>query len=143
MRKRGFTLIELLVVIAIIGILTAIVFANIQNSRAKTKDVSAMASISSIRSVAELFHGNHNTYAVDGTTNMCTDSDILKLENAAKDQTGNNAVCDYDAVDPVGQGYHVYIMLNNGSYFCLDSGGFAGAIATTPGSGQFCDGTSY
>ena len=136
MRKRGFTLIELLVVIAIIGILTAIVLANVQNSRYKAKDASAISSINSIRAVAELFHdSNNNTYA-DGTTNVCSYADVVSLMNAAKDQTGNNAVCDYD---PAGQGYHVYVQLNLGSYYCIDSDGFAGIKISAPTAGFFCD----
>ena len=56
--KKGFTLIELLVVITIIGILAAIIFANITLSRKQARESKAMAEMYSIRTAMEMLYSD-------------------------------------------------------------------------------------
>ena len=59
--KRGFTLIELLVVIAIIGILSAVVLAALNTSRAKGTDGSIKQDLSTVTTQAVLDYDAYPT----------------------------------------------------------------------------------
>ena len=143
-KNKGFTLIELLVVIAIIGILSAVVLASLNTARDKGKDASAKASMSSIRASAEIYYNGTgaNSYGSlnDGSgvstqtytsasanttaaTSLCTDTDVTKLGAAADGQvtTANLTTC-----SSRNNSYTVVTQLNNTTYFCVDSTGFAG-----------------
>ena len=52
--RPAFTLVELLVVIAIIGILSAVVLANLNSARQKGTDASVKSNLSNLRSQMEL-----------------------------------------------------------------------------------------
>jgi prepilin-type N-terminal cleavage/methylation domain-containing protein len=58
-KGRGFTLIELLVVVAIIGILAAVVMANLSNARSKGNDAGILANITSVTTQAGVYIGDH------------------------------------------------------------------------------------
>lgn len=60
MRKNGFTLIELLVVIAIIGILTAIVTANLGTARQKARDTKRVSDVKQLQ-LALAFYADANS----------------------------------------------------------------------------------
>lgn len=124
--NTGFTLIELLVVIAIIGILSSVILSSLNTSRIQAKDSSAKQSLTSIRSAMESFYSGgagNNSYS-----NGCDDPDIVKLLDAAKAQTNNDAHC---LVADDFASYTVYDLLNNGQYYCIDSTNFVGEIGTT------------
>jgi prepilin-type N-terminal cleavage/methylation domain-containing protein len=124
--NKGFTLIELLVVIAIIGILSAVVLASLNTARNKGKDASAKASIESVRAQAEIYYNSQSpiSYGPNGTTgNACSDTQTAKLLTAAQNQTANAPIC---TVAGAGASYTAYDKLNDGTYFCVDSSGFAG-----------------
>jgi len=145
MKKRlskGFTLIELLVVIAIIGILSAVVLASLNTARNKGKDASAKASIESIRASAEIYYnstadagstqlGGGNKYYVDATHTVCENPDVVKLLTAATAQAGASDC----AANSSGNSYTAYVTLNEPStFFCVDSTGFSGTVATVTAS---------
>ena len=115
MRKsKGFTLIELLVVIAIIGILAAIVLVSLSGARNKARDARIMADMNQVRSTAELYNNDHNSYE-----GLDSNGTILVLANDVNNQLasgwkGLNVNEDNTAYCATGQ-------LNNESYFCVDS----------------------
>lgn len=60
--RRGFTLIELLVVIAIIGILGAIVLANLRDARTKAQDTRRLSDVDQMQLALELYYDEHGYY---------------------------------------------------------------------------------
>jgi len=71
--KKGFTLIELLVVIAIIGILAAIIIANLGGARNVAKDGAVKAQLANLRGQMELYaQQNGNSYAPVVSNGDCT-----------------------------------------------------------------------
>jgi type II secretion system protein G len=64
--SRGFTLIELLVVIAIIGILSAVVLANLSSARVKGRDAARQAAIHNIQNALELYYSVNGQYPASG-----------------------------------------------------------------------------
>ena len=120
----GFTLIELLVVIGIIGILASIVLMSLNAARKKGRDASAIGSLSSIRTQAEIYFNTTESYA-----GLCTtDLQVGTLVTAATTQTGNPAIC---SDDPGGVLYIAHVTLTDDvTDFCIDSSGFAGKVVT-------------
>ncbi len=82
-KTKGFTLIELLVVIAIIGILSAIVLVSLSGARNRAKDARIQADLNQIRSTAEIFYGDNNTY-----TGLFASADVVKLTADITSQGG-------------------------------------------------------
>jgi prepilin-type N-terminal cleavage/methylation domain-containing protein len=77
-KNNGFTLIELLVVIAIIGILTAIVTANLTQSKSKARDAKRVSDIANIQLTLEMIFDRCNKYPpniTDMDTPVCESSD--------------------------------------------------------------------
>ena len=143
-RNKGFTLIELLVVIAIIGILASIILVNLGNTRKQARDASAMASMSSIRSAAEVYYSEHGNYGVTvvsascptivATTSVFDNADVVRLTKGVSSQT-TTVTC---ASLGTGTGtfattWTVVTNLNDTTQkYCVDSNGFAGKL---PASG--------
>jgi len=158
--QRGFTLIELLVVIAIIGILAAVVLGSLNDARSGGQDASIKQSVANIRSQAELFYNaNGYTYRVDGTTNVCTNTQVSALLVAAVDvvngtayaagthgistyvglntltgaATGRTAACHADETRYVA----VAPLASVAQFWCVDSTGASKQTATAPASGAY------
>jgi prepilin-type N-terminal cleavage/methylation domain-containing protein len=60
MNKKGFTLIELLVVISIISLLSSVVLASLNGTRAKARDARRMSDALQIRNALNLYAANNN-----------------------------------------------------------------------------------
>ncbi len=77
--QKGFTLIELLVVVSIIGLLSSIVFASLNNVRAKARDVIRKQTLKQLQTALQLYYNDFGAYPVgtyyespsgsDGTSN--------------------------------------------------------------------------
>src|ERR1035437_4767644 len=104
--SKGFTLIELLVVIAIIGILSSIVLASLNTARGKGSDATVKGNLNTIRSQAELYYTDNNSYAqtafaqttcpgynVAGTNMFAADKNINGAIAQATTQGGNGNSC--------------------------------------------------
>ncbi len=118
----GFTLIELLVVIAIIGLLASIVLVSFPSATKKAKDARIIASLSQARNEAA-------GYYIDGSTYTgYTITAALSADITAKGGTATLRI------DTNGSDYCMYSGLNNGGYYCADSAGKIGKIATDPGA---------
>ncbi len=68
----GFTLIELLVVIAIIGILSGVILASLNSSRAKSRDTIRMSDMKQIETALQLYYADNNKYPEE-SHNGCYD----------------------------------------------------------------------
>jgi general secretion pathway protein G len=69
-RKRvspaGFTIIELLVVISIIGVLTAIIVANLSDARASARDKQRLAEIEQLSLALDVYKQAYGQYPAEG-----------------------------------------------------------------------------
>jgi prepilin-type N-terminal cleavage/methylation domain-containing protein len=145
-KNKGFTLIELLVVIAIIGILSSVVLASLTSARQKGKVAAAESTLSSMRAQAEVGMSN-GKYVADVCNVESTGGGIKTLYKSLDPTVTPSAritdlKCGTDAADATKQPFKwaVEAGLPDTSatptkagvptYFCVDSTGFSGVIAT-------------
>lgn len=114
-KKTGFTLIELLVVIAIIGILASIVLVSVTRARRAAQDSAIKASLGGIRVAAEMYFGEHMTYA-----DFCASPDETRIEAAVVEQ-GGTYTCNANAT-----GFCVSSTLPGDGAHCIDHTGRVG-----------------
>ena len=138
--KKGFTLIELLIVIAIIAILASVVLATYPNARNKAHDSRVVSAISQARTVMTLAYdqdGNYDTFANACSSGNKYQSDMKAICDDIANNAGDKSFPTIE-IDPASNSTscRIYSKLNitQGSvpvYYCADSFGNAGTIATT------------
>jgi len=116
MQNKGFTLIELLVVIAIIGILAGIIVVAMGGAQGAANDAKLKATLSQMRSAAELHKISEGNYTDLATT--CTDcaSILSSIEGETLLSTAN-AWC-------------LKVPLSDGTTYCSDSNGASKTLGT-------------
>jgi len=118
----GFTIIELLVVIAIIAILSAIVIANISDSRARARDTQRIAELHQIELALEQYKQVHGFYPCEDST----DADCSGQSTDANGIVGEGSGLDTllapylgsIPVDPLGPGDSTYRYYYDGYQSC-------------------------
>jgi len=159
-KEGGFTLIELLVVIAVIGILAAVVLASLNSARTKGRDAAVKSNLATVRVQAQLYYdiyGKYRNPTASGvfSTATCTTGTTMFGDNTGSSIEGqgfasviNSAIltahvaggsggmlCNQDATN---EKYVVFVRMNSGTIWCVDSAGAAKDIgATMPGAATY------
>ena len=79
MKKPGFTLIELLVVISIIGILAALLIANMVGIRERARDSAIKTNLGQIQSALRLYYNDKQSFPGVANTEQSCESVISSL----------------------------------------------------------------
>ena len=121
--RQGFTLIELLVVIAIIGLLAGIVLVSLGGARNSARDARIIAEMSALRTQAEIYNSNLNTYVGFGAS--------APIATAVADiNAQNGAGADLAFVESV-SAYCAEVQMNTG-WYCIDNTFVADDFAANP-----------
>jgi len=67
LKRSGFTLIELLVVITIIGVLAALITANLSDARARARDAKVKQNLVQLKTALRLYYNDNQAYPADDT----------------------------------------------------------------------------
>lgn len=113
--QKGFTLIELLIAVSIIGILIAIVVANIGTLRDNANDAALKQEASQLQRVAELYYLENNGTYQAGANGVCE----YDLFVAVLDKHG----IDTDRCNDSGTSWAIAAPLSNGNEWCVDVAG--------------------
>ncbi|MFA6315252.1 MAG: type II secretion system protein [Candidatus Paceibacterota bacterium] len=90
LKNKGFTLVELMVVVVIIGILSAVVLANLSSVKSKSRDAKRIADVGQIQLALEQYFGRCHEYP-----------GALSVGSSCSDQSGNTvSLSDFISVIP-------------------------------------------
>jgi len=124
--KRGFTLIELLVVVAIIGLLSSVIFVNLNSTRPKAHDANIKSLMHQLRNAAEmLYNDNSNNYDLVCTEdNKLSDNGELGVIKRAleRENPGYETVC-IKSADKKDFAASFPLLAEKGKYWCVESVG--------------------
>jgi len=69
-KARGFTLVELLIVMGILGVLTALMIANISSGRERARDAARKADFGNVRTALRIYYNDYQEYPADSGGNI-------------------------------------------------------------------------
>lgn len=118
---RGFTLIELLVVISIIGVLSALLIANISGIRERARDAKRKADLKEVKSALRLYHNDFDDYpmADNGAIKGCGTTDTPSTcQWGGEFSKDANIYMNQLPTDPINTDPNVY------TYFYIDKDNF-------------------
>ena len=128
MKKKGFTLIELLVVVSIIGILTTLIFANLNAARERGRDAQRKSDLHNIRTALRMYYNDKGQYPANNTSGQimgCGSSGTSACEWGEGWTFGDNTYMNVLPSDPlVGQAYRYQVDADFESYSlssCLEN----------------------
>ena len=127
--RLGFTLIELLVVIAIIGLLSSVVVALLNESRAKGVDAAVKDNLVQLRNEAEIYYSTQGS-VYSGLFNSGTNaSEIFTLAQSASGTSEGVASIAGD-----GQSWSAWVPLKTdvSKAWCVDSQGSSKILDSLP-----------
>lgn len=140
-RKEGFTLIEMLVVIAMIGLLSAVILVALGPSRNKAKDTRIISDVNQARSVMEAeYNPITNTYP-DYTSGFPSGSELKTLSTDVTAQNGDALNISQVTTNLGSYAFYAKLASDSSQYYCVDSSGFSGLVASAASSGV-CPGSS-
>lgn len=96
---KGFTLVELLIVISIIGVLSAILMANFQGVRQRSRDAQRKSDLRQIQSALELYRSDVGSYPASGAQYQLNGS--IPCPTPAALASGGNTYLQKIPCDPV------------------------------------------
>lgn len=126
--KKGFTLIELLVTITIIGVLAALITANLSDARARARDAKIKQNLIQLKTALRLYYNDYQTYPTTcsinsikgcGTTGTTCCPCSTTVDFAAGGTTGCDTVYMNKFPDGLGNNTVAYYQVASGENFCL------------------------
>jgi prepilin-type N-terminal cleavage/methylation domain-containing protein len=143
--KKGFTLIELLVVIAIIGILSSVVLASLNTSRARGNDAKVQAQATGLRSAAEVYYSENQHYSPAGTQAVCNTlmfatAPVTEYAKSTNYPAGTTLVCNANNTSTVAATAYLFAAkVSTGAthFWCVDSVGNSRKIGAQPAANVF------
>jgi type II secretion system protein G len=126
--KKGFTLIELLVVVSIIGILTTLVFANLNSARERGRDAQRKSDLSNIRTALRMYYNDKSEYPSNNASGEilgCGNLGTTLCTWGEKWSVGNNTYMGVLPADPlISQVYRYQVDADHESFTlstCLEN----------------------
>lgn len=115
---KGFTLIELLVVVAIIGLLSSVVFASLNSTRAKARDARRIADLHQIQLGLQVYYNDYGHFPTVSSWIYSCDSSWNSLQTALQSSFPNQLPKDPINTCPAGGpwvfGNYAYVYGSNG-----------------------------
>lgn len=134
----GFTLIELLVVVSIIGILTTLVFANLNAARERGRDAQRKSDLHGIRTALRLYYNDKLTYPSNNTSGEilgCGATGITLCNWGEEWSTGSTVYMSKLPSDPLTEQTYLYQVGADGDTYtfsaCLENKSDDKGIAAT------------